>query len=260
MSKIFSKISPLLLATICTVAVFSCGSDNTVPEPTSSSKVDYYIDYEIDGKKEKYIIDTGHLNTRPTFKCLMVYDKAIDGVNNKVFGVNFPTPLEIMPFGKSINTQTVFPCFSLTMSIFNFSSVKSGDQLRIDSFTANEPRGNAVGLVYYPKAGPLIDSLAEFFDLGLYTVAQGTPFVKGYAPSPSINTKVLGKNGKLNIISKKLIVLGAGNSFYILQGEITGEFMKYKIVGNSNNNLLTRKNLGYKIGIVKFQIPVFIID
>jgi hypothetical protein len=99
--------------------------------------------------------------------------------------------------------------------------------------------------------------LAEFFDLGLYPVALGTPFVKGYAPLPDINTKVLGKNGKLNIVSKKLIVLSAGNSFYILQGEISGEFMKYKMVGNSNNNKLTRKNLGYKIGTVKFQLPVF---
>lgn len=62
------KMKNPILSFLCAIVFVSCGTNNDTPEPPTNAKVDYYVDYEIDGKKEKYIIDTGHLNTVPNLE------------------------------------------------------------------------------------------------------------------------------------------------------------------------------------------------
>ena len=253
-----TKMKNLVLSFIYAIAFVGCGTKNDTPELPSNAKVDYYIDYQIDGKREKYIIDTGHLNTLPWLSYsaeALLHNKIIDGVNNQTVST-LPFAKEIPPFGKSLHTQSLFPCFTLTMSLFNFSTIQTGDNLQIDSFTENGPQSHAVGLVYYPKAGPMLDSIVEIFELGLIPIPVHTTFVNSKPPNPAKNRKILGKNGSISIESKKLIDLGPGKTFYILKGTITGDFMKYKVIEDSRGNKL-RKNIGYYNGKINFQLPIY---
>jgi hypothetical protein len=255
-----TKMKNLVLSFICAIAFVGCGTNNDTPEPPTNAKVDYFIEYEIDGKKEKYIIDTGHLNTVPALFSVLYtanalsYDKTYDGTNYQagIGLVKFP----VLPFGKSVYTQTMYPNFALDLVLRNFSAIKNGDVLKIDSFGINKPLGNAVGLSYVPSAPPINDSMICFYDLG---INPQMPFYGRQYTSLFSNAAIKGKNGKITISSKTLhTVLKYPNlppvSFYIVKGEITGDFMKYKLVYNKKGENV-KVNLGYKTGKVSFQLP-----
>lgn len=232
------------------ILLCSCGTNNDTPEPPSSSRIDYYIDYEIDGKKEKYIIDTGHLNTDPFQTAFSIgnwgfmYNITYDAIN-PVVGNHQP----ITPFGKSVLTQTVYPNLSLTMTIKNFSALKAGDVIQIDS-SSLEPYGTAVGIAYVPKAPPFNDSIVDYYDLGLNPLkVQG-----GSLAIINENLTIKGKNGTIKIISKSLHTTPAGRKYYILNGEINGDFMKFYLITQPNGKG-RRVNRSYKSGTVKFQLP-----
>jgi|LauGreDrversion4_2_1035121.scaffolds.fasta_scaffold118356_3 hypothetical protein len=255
-----TKMKNLVLSFLCAIVFVSCGTNNDTPEPPTNAKVDYYVDYEIDGKKEKYIIDTGHLNTVPNLQYAngtyaLTYYKTYDATNFAgAGGISYP----LSPFGKSVYTQTIYPNISLYLVLRNFSAIKSGDELLIDSCSINQPFGNGVGLTYLPVAPPFNDSLATFYDLGinpLYTSFGVLPF----SLSIDENAAIKGKNGKIKIISKTFHSVTTypnmpPSSFYILKGEITGDFMKYKVVKNKRGDNV-KVNLGYKSGKVSFQLP-----
>ncbi len=251
----------LVLSFLCAIVFVSCGTNNDTPEPSTNAKVDYFVEYEIDGKKEKYIIDTGHLNTVPALFSMLYtsnalsYNKIYDGTNYQigVGGFSFP----VLPFGKSVYTQTMYPNFALDLVLRNFSSIKNGDVINIDSFSINQPLGNAVGLSYVPTAPPINDSLICFYELG---INPHIPFAGRQILYNRIsNAAIKGKNGKINIITKTLhTVLKHPNlpavSFYIVKGEITGDFMKYKLLSKDGVDFI-KVNLGHKTGKVTFQLP-----
>ncbi len=250
----FLNMTRILISAIIIIFTVSCGTNNDTPEPPTNAKVDYYVDYEIDGKKEKYIIDTGHLNTAPTglytgLTAALTYNKTYDAINFIYSGGN-ASP--ILPFGKSVYTQTIYPNLSLYLVLRNFSPMKSGDELLIDSCSLNQPFGNGVGLTYKPMAPPYNDSLTTFYDLGIN--------VPRFMSDIDRNAAIKGKNGKIKIISKSYHTVTTNPyvqpyKFYILKGEITGDFMKYKVVTKKGYN--EKVNLGYKAGKVSFQLPFF---
>jgi hypothetical protein len=253
----------ILISAIITIFTVSCGTNNDTPEPPTNAKVDYFVEYEIDGKREKYIIDTGHLNSFPNLSVAnrfgITYLKTYDATNFAgTGGADYP----VMPFGKSVYTQTTYPNFLMSLVLRNFSAIKSGDVLVIDSCSLYQPFGNAVGLTYLPIAPPFNDSIAIFYDLGINPKFTSKDIIP-LQVSINENAAIKGKNGRIKIISKTFHIVTThpnlpSSSFYIINGEITGDFMKYKIVKRSGNNIYaTKVNLGYKTGKVTFQLPIY---
>ncbi len=240
--------------------IFICcsTSSNDKPELPSNAKVEYFIEYEIDGKKEKYIIDTGHLNNYPSSFVLphglsLVYVKTFDASNfaGPTGGAQYP----ILPFGKSVYTQTIYPNFSLTLTMRNFSAIKSGDILQVDSCSLYEPFGNAVGLTYVPKPPPFNDSSIDYYDLGLNPLIRNANAGKFL----SKNIGIMGKNGKIKILSKTYHTVknasGGISDFFVISGEINGDFMKYKVTTKDGFQPFSKVNKGYRSGSIKFQLP-----
>ncbi|MGC6413311.1 MAG: hypothetical protein ACON5K_01270 [Bacteroidia bacterium] len=250
---------------IIVILIFSFGCkrgeivDSSDPNTNDNTNIKFYIEYNIDGEKIRYEVDTVDMYIKNEYPSLVGHKSADDNLyfgnftmNNAgvIYGGDYIGVLDLAPFGLN---KSAYPKFSLRAKIPYFSDLEIGKSIINDTLTPINGEYHAekffAHLTKHTK--PLVAKDTNTYDMYEAGVISSTDLGLGKNAvnkiKPSLGILSFKITGKKNITYKWLNM-----PYNVVQvdGEFNGKMRKYN---SSYDNITYGKYVNVQI---KFSLPV----